>query len=89
MGRAQIGGLTSAAGKQIQTWPETGREQRAKQTVKSLIRGQKPMPADRFSWPNALLGEVLLSVWESGKRKDALSAVERYQIGRASCRERV
>ncbi len=78
MGRAQIGGLTSAAGKQIQTWPETGRAQRAKQTVKSLIRGQKPMPADRFSWPNALLGEGLLSVWESGKRKDALSAVERY-----------
>ena len=68
MGRAQIGGLTSAAGKQIQTWPETGRAQRAKQTVKSLIRGQKPMPADRFSWPNALLGEGLLSVWESGKR---------------------
>ena len=78
MERRQLGGLVSAAGKQILTWPEISRKSRAKEAAKSLVRGEKPVPADRYSWPNALLGEGLLAVWEREGDSEAFRAVETY-----------
>lgn len=92
--RANLSGLTAAAQNGILSWPDPGRKTALLQAAKSLAKGKKPVLPDRFSWPNALLGEGLLAVRERDGSPKALSAVETYlarwksagfpiQIGRA------
>ena len=76
--RANLSGLTAAAQNRILSWPDPGRKTALLQAAKSLAKGKKPVFPDRFSWPNALLGEGLLAVRERDGSLDALSAVETY-----------
>ena len=80
MERRQLGGLVSAAGKQILTWPETGGKRRAKEAVKDLLKGRKPEPPDRYSWPNGLLGEGL---WAAGRREETAAVPQEAASGEA------
>lgn len=76
--RANLSGLTAAAQNRILSWPDPGRKTALLQAAKSLAKGKKPVFPDRFSWPNALLGEGLLAVRERDGSPKALSAVETY-----------
>lgn len=70
--------LADAAVGQINGYPYiTGKEQ-LKRLIREKLLKQKLAPADHFSWPNAMLGEGLLSAFEATGEKAYLLAVADY-----------
>lgn len=74
----EIRGLADAAAVRITAYPSLSKEDRLKRFVKSAVRGHKPEPVDRFSWPNAMLGQGLLAAYAATGETDCLLAVLAY-----------
>jgi len=63
---------------QIMTYPVITGAEKIKRAIKKNLLGQKIVPADYFSWPNAMLGEGLLAAFEATADRKYLAAVIRY-----------
>ena len=67
--------LAENAAVQLETYPVISGKEKVKRIIKKNLLGQKIAPIDRYSWPNALLGEGLLEAFEVTFEKSYLDAV--------------
>lgn len=68
--------LADRAATQIAAYPAITGKEKLKRFIKSAVLRQKLAPVDPFSWPNAMLGQGLLSAFETTGDKKYLQAVE-------------
>lgn len=68
--------LADRAVTQIAAYPAITGKEKLKRFIKSGILRHKLAPVDPFSWPNAMLGQGLLSAFETTGDKKYLQAVE-------------
>lgn len=72
-----IRALADKAAEQIGKYPVITGKEKMKRLIRGSILRQKLAPADRFSWPNAMLGEGLLTAFEAtGERKYLLAVTD-------------
>ena len=71
-------GLAETSMQQLETYPVITGKEKIKRAVRKNLLGQKIAPADRFSWPNALLAEGLLEAFAATENKEYLNAVVQY-----------
>lgn len=67
--------LADQAAEQIAEYPVICGKEKIKRLIRGSILRQKLAPRDPFSWPNAMLGEGLLSAYEATGEKKYLLAV--------------
>lgn len=71
----EIKTLADTAAGQIAEYPVITGKDRLKRLVRERVLRQKLAPIDPFSWPNAMLGEGLLAVFEAVGEESCLMAV--------------
>lgn len=71
----ELRALADQAAAQIAVYPVMTGKEKLKRLIKKTVLRQKLAPADPFSWPNAMLGEGLLSAFEATGEKKYLLAV--------------
>lgn len=70
--------LADRAAEQIGIYPVITGKEKLKRLIRGTILRQRLAPRDHFSWPNAMLGEGLLSVFAATGEKKYLLAAANY-----------
>ena len=64
--------MINASGEMLFSYPSFSAADRAKRLVKKTLFHQKMAPLDAFSWPNAMLGDGLLTAFAATGNRQAL-----------------
>lgn len=80
---ADLEKMIDVAGRQLFLYPEVSETEELKRLFRRWVLKQKLPPADRFSWPNAMLADGLLAAFAFGGRQqgllDAASYLEQWK----------